>query len=94
MDVLDQIFKAYDIRGRVDTGELDEGIARSVGAGFASMIDESAVAVGRDCRASSPGLAAAFIEGVIASGKDVIDVGEVSTDVIIAPATERAPATK
>ena len=32
---LDLIFKAYDIRGRTDNGELDEDVARRVGAAFA-----------------------------------------------------------
>jgi phosphomannomutase len=92
VDALDQIFKAYDIRGRVDTGELTEEVARSVGIGFAGIIDESTVAVGRDCRTSSPRLAAAFIDGLLAAGKDVLDVGEVSTDVIYFVAGARGTA--
>ncbi|NND84253.1 MAG: phosphomannomutase/phosphoglucomutase, partial [Acidimicrobiia bacterium] len=92
MDALDRIFKAYDIRGRVDIGELDEEIARAVGAAFATFVDESEVAVGRDCRTSSPGLAAAFMDGIRSVGKDVIDVGEVSTDVIYFVAGARSVA--
>ena len=79
---LDTVFKAYDIRGRTDLGELDEDLARGVGAGFARLVGGPAIAVGRDCRASSPGLAAAFFEGVRSQGVDVIDLGEVATDTI------------
>ncbi|NIP33040.1 phosphomannomutase/phosphoglucomutase, partial [Candidatus Saccharibacteria bacterium] len=39
------------------------------------------VVVGRDMRASSPGLAKAVIEGVTSMGADVIDIGECSTPV-------------
>ncbi|MEX1287204.1 MAG: phosphomannomutase/phosphoglucomutase, partial [Acidimicrobiia bacterium] len=79
---LDLIFKAYDIRGRTDTGELDEGVARAVGLAFGSMVDEPAIAVGRDARPSSPGLAAALIDGITSAGVDVWDLGEVATDVV------------
>jgi phosphomannomutase len=39
------------------------------------------VVVGRDMRASSPGLTKAVIEGVISMGADVIDIGECSTPI-------------
>jgi phosphomannomutase len=38
--------------------------------------------LGRDCRISSPSLAAAFAEGVTARGVDVIDVGLATTDML------------
>ncbi len=79
---LNTVFKAYDIRGRTDFGELDEDLARGVGAGFAILVGGPAIAVGRDCRASSPGLAQAFFDGVRSQGVDVIDLGEVATDTI------------
>ena len=79
---LDRIFKAYDIRGRTDTGELTPSIARATGAGFARLMAGVQVAVGRDCRRSSPDLAAAFIEGVVSQGSDVLDLGEVATDTV------------
>ncbi len=92
VDTLDRIFKAYDVRGRVDTGDLTEEIARHIGAAFAAITDEPTVAVGRDCRLSSPGMAAAFIEGIRDAGKDVLDIGEVSTDVIYFVAGDRGVA--
>ena len=33
-----RIFKAYDIRGRTDIGELDAGGARGIGAAFAAFV--------------------------------------------------------
>ncbi len=89
MGVPDRIFKAYDVRGRVDLGELDEDVAFAIGCAFGHLIDERAVAVGRDCRLSSPGLAAALAEGVRSAGIDVLDIGEVSTDVVYFVAGDR-----
>lgn len=79
---LSHIFKAYDVRGRADDGELTPVAARAIGAAFAAFVEASPVAVGRDCRRSSPALAGAFIEGVVSRGVDVLDVGEVATDTV------------
>ena len=67
---LDRIFKAYDIRGRTDNGELDEDVARRVGAAFAQFAGADTIAVGHDCRLSSPPLRDAFVEGVTSQGID------------------------
>ena len=77
-----KIFKAYDIRGRTDTGELDAAGARSIGAAFARFVGAERIAVGRDCRESSPAIAGAFIEGIVGQGVDVLDIGEVATDTV------------
>ena len=79
---LHSIFKAYDVRGRTDTGDLDEDGARRIGAAFARFAGAPRIAIGHDCRASSPGLVAAFSEGVTGQGVDVIDIGEVATDTL------------
>ncbi len=79
---LDKIFKAYDIRGRIDNGELDEGVAEAIGAAFASFVATPRLAVGRDIRVSSAALANAFIAGVTSQGVNVEDVGEVATDMV------------
>jgi phosphomannomutase len=76
------VFKAYDIRGRADTGELDAELYRLVGVALVGRLGAATVAVGRDCRRSSPGFAAALSDGVIAAGGDVVDVGEVPTDAV------------
>ncbi len=76
---LDTIFKAYDVRGLYPS-EIDEDAARRIGRGFGIFADVDRIAVGRDCRASSPAIVAALIKGITATGTDVIDIGEITTD--------------
>ncbi|HYU58066.1 MAG TPA: phosphomannomutase/phosphoglucomutase [Actinomycetota bacterium] len=78
---LSGIFKAYDVRGVVPD-ELDEDAARSIGAAFAAFAAAPRIAVGRDCRHSSPDLAAAFVDGATGRGVDVADIGLASTDMV------------
>jgi phosphomannomutase len=78
---LGRLFKAYDVRGVVPD-ELDEDLARSIGAAFAEWSGVDTVAIGRDCRLSSPSLAAALSEGITSRGTDVIDIGLASTDLL------------
>jgi phosphomannomutase len=75
------IFKAYDIRG-VYPGQLDEDAARRIGSAFAEFTRAPRIAMGRDCRLSSPALSAAFAEGVTRRGSDVVDVGLATTDML------------
>ncbi|CAN5877466.1 phosphomannomutase/phosphoglucomutase [soil metagenome] len=70
------------MRGRTDTGEVSPEAARRIGAAFAKFVGGPTVAVGRDCRLSSPTLTEAFIEGVTSQGVDVLDLGEVATDTV------------
>ena len=53
-----------------------------MGAGLVVRLGARTVAIGRDCRVSSPGFAAALSEGVRSAGGDVIDIGEVPTDAV------------
>lgn len=76
-----RIFKAYDIRG-VYPDELNEDLARRIGAAFAEFTGADAIVLGRDVRASSPGLAAAFTEGVTGRGAGVVDIGLATTDML------------
>jgi phosphomannomutase len=78
---LGPIFKAYDVRGTYPD-QLDENVARRIGTAFARFTDASAIVLGRDCRLSSPALAAAFAEGVTGRGADVIDLGPATTDML------------
>jgi phosphomannomutase len=78
---LSRIFKAYDVRGVVPD-DLDEDVARRIGAAFASWSGAPKVAVGHDCRLSSPSLAAAVRDGVASQGADVVDLGLASTDLV------------
>ena len=72
-------FKAYDIRGRLGV-ELNEGIARRVGRAFAGALNARRVVVGRDCRASSEALMAAVVQGLVAGGVEVLDLGLCGTE--------------
>ncbi len=78
---LDNIFKAYDVRG-LYPDEIDESLARRIGNAFARFTGAATVLVGRDMRPSSIPLSAAFIEGVTKAGADVVDLGLCSTDVV------------
>ena len=77
---LDAIFKAYDIRGRIDNGEIDADVAGRIGAAFAAFSGADRIAVGRDIRTSSAELAAAFMEGAAGQGANVDDIGLIATD--------------
>jgi phosphomannomutase len=78
---LSGIVKAYDIRGVVGE-QLDADVVRDFGAAFARLVGGPAVVIGHDMRDSSPGLAAAFAEGVTAQGVDVVNIGLASTDML------------
>jgi phosphomannomutase len=78
---LGSIFKAYDVRGVVPD-DLDEDVARRIGSAFAEWAAAPKIAVGRDCRISSPELAAAVCEGAVARGVGVVDIGLASTDLL------------
>ena len=82
MPDISQIFKAYDIRGRVGS-ELNSEVAERIGRALANWLPTSGtVAVGRDMRPDSAQLAAAITAGLRAQGRDVLDIGEVTSDMI------------
>ncbi|MBM3595809.1 MAG: phosphomannomutase/phosphoglucomutase [Alphaproteobacteria bacterium] len=71
------ILREYDIRGVIGK-TLGPDDARAIGRGFATLLRRaggSKVAVGCDGRTSSPILEAALVEGLAASGVDVVRVG-------------------
>jgi phosphomannomutase len=78
------IFKAYDVRG-IYPREINEEMARSIGLAFRHVLDDedrstgNAIVVSRDMRPHSPPLQEALIEGLLASGLDVIDIGLATT---------------
>lgn len=92
-EMIEAIFKAYDIRGTYPD-QLNEEIAWCIGyatgqflRGRLSGYDRTdqqlnSLAVGRDMRKSSPQLCRAFIEGALGSGINVIDVGMIDTSQI------------
>jgi phosphomannomutase len=75
------IFKAYDVRGLYPS-EVNETAAHDIGGAFVAYLGARRIAVSRDMRTSSPGLADAFIEGARQQGCDVIDYGMLPTDVM------------
>lgn len=78
------IFRAYDVRGRVDT-DLSPGLFRALGGAYGTLVRRRGgrtVALGRDNRLSSATLAAAFGEGARGAGLDVVDVGLVTTPML------------
>jgi phosphomannomutase len=78
---LSAIFKAYDVRGTVPE-QFNSDIARAVGVAFAEFAGASRVLVARDMRPSGVDLAAAFAEGVMSRGVNVVDLGLASTDML------------
>lgn len=69
--------REYDIRGIVGEA-LGPEDARAIGRGFATLLRRAGghrVAVGRDGRLSSPMLEEALVEGLTASGCDVVRIG-------------------
>lgn len=79
---LADVFKAYDVRGKVGS-ELNVESVGLMGQALGQWLPESGiVAVGRDMRPDSAELAGAMIEGLRAQGRDVWDIGEVTSDMI------------
>jgi phosphomannomutase / phosphoglucomutase len=81
MNITKSIFKAYDIRGIVDT-QLTTDAARGIGAALGTLALEkqcNTIVVGRDGRLSGPKLSHALIEGIASTGCNVIDIGVVAT---------------
>ena len=80
------IFKANDIRGVTEGSdpEWDAAGAHAIGAAVVEVLSlnsgAGALVVGRDMRTSSPPMAAAFIDGVLSRGVNVVDIGLSSTD--------------
>jgi phosphomannomutase/phosphoglucomutase len=78
------IFRAYDIRGIVGETLTADGV-RWIGQAIGSEAferGEKTVIVARDGRNSGPELIEALKEGILASGRDVIDIGMVPTPLL------------
>jgi phosphomannomutase/phosphoglucomutase len=80
--VPDSIFREYDLRGKAEQ-HLSNELFGAVGHAFVELLapipdraeGRHRVAVGYDCRVSSPRLREALIEGLLDAGVDVVDVG-------------------
>lgn len=84
IEISPEIFRAYDIRGIV-AKNLSAAVVCEIGRAIGSEADErgqQTIVVARDGRISSPELSVALIDGLRASGRDVIDIGVVPTPVL------------
>ena len=72
-------FKAYDVRGELEIN-FDAEICYRIGRAFAQMLGAKSVVVGRDARATSPGLANSLSQGLIDEGVMVLDIGLAGTE--------------
>ena len=82
---LDQVIKAYDVRGLVDK-QITPEFTFVLGSAFARFLSEEGepgtVVIGEDMRPSSDELATAFADGLNSQGMDVIRIGLASTDML------------
>jgi phosphomannomutase len=89
MPVDPSIFKAYDIRGLYGE-QLDGDTAEQIGRAFARVLaklsgkptTELRVGLGRDMRLTAPEMAERYRRGVTAEGTDVLDAGQVGTEML------------
>ncbi len=84
MKVNSEIFRAYDIRGIVDETLTEEGIfhiGKAIGSHILSE-GRTSILTARDGRISGPRLLDKFQKGVLSSGCDVVDIGEVPTPIL------------
>ena len=78
------IFREYDIRGLAEK-DFDAGFARNLGKVVGALVREregKRVAVGRDCRATSDPYGDAVIDGLLATGLHVYDIGVCPTPLL------------
>lgn len=78
------IFREYDIRGLAEK-DFDEDFARLLAQVHGTIVSDQGgqrVAVGRDCRFTSDRYAEAVIEGLLAAGLQVYDIGVCPTPLL------------
>jgi phosphomannomutase len=79
--VLDQIVKAYDVRGTTPD-QMNEEVAFALGVAFAEFVRTTSVIVARDMRTTGEALSQAFSRGVQSRGINIVDLGLASTDLV------------
>ena len=80
----DYIFREYDIRGVADT-ELTSPIVNEIAKGFGTWLARHEVkkaVVGGDVRLSTPRIRESFINGLLETGIDVVDIGVVTSPIL------------
>jgi phosphomannomutase/phosphoglucomutase len=84
VEINPNIFREYDIRGIVDkdlTLEVVETLGKGMGTYFRRQ-NRREVAVGRDCRLSSPAYSEALAKGLLSTGCSVVDLGTIPTPLL------------
>lgn len=82
--MIPHIFREYDIRG-IFPDELGEDAVYGLGLALGTYFQEKGaqrISLGRDCRLSSPDLAAWLSRGLLASGMSVVALGMVPTPML------------
>ncbi len=75
------VFRAYDIRG-VYPDDINEEDYYRIAKGYVYLFKPKTMVVGMDARASSPPLKASLIRGFLDAGVDVVDIGQITTDML------------
>ncbi len=83
------IFKAYDIRG-IYGEQIDGDVAERIGRAFARVLSRLSgkpisalrVGLGRDMRLSAPELSARYRDGLLGAGANVLDAGQVGSEML------------
>lgn len=84
IEVPQEIFRAYDIRGVVDDS-LNDSVVELIGRALASEAlsqNQKTICVGYDGRLSSVGYCEALVRGIVSTGADAIIIGQVPTPVL------------
>ena len=71
-----QIFREYDIRGKADR-DLSDDLVRDLGRALGTVMAQRGkrrIMVGRDCRVSSERLRRALVEGLVETGRQVVQI--------------------
>lgn len=81
MEINQSIFRSYDIRG-IYPSELNEKTAFEIGRAFIRQTGAKRAVIGQDARLASPVFFKSFVEGAIAEGAEIYDMGKVLTECV------------
>ncbi|MCC6176427.1 MAG: phosphomannomutase/phosphoglucomutase [Chloroflexi bacterium] len=85
------MFRAYDIRGLAGS-DLTPEVTRRIGQAWGTWLRRhggTSMVVGGDLRPHTPGLKSTFIEGALAAGCDVTDIGSATSPLMYFATIER-----
>jgi len=78
------IFREYDIRGVAGKDICEQDVV-DIGRAYGSLLRQQSrkkISVGRDCRTTSDRFSQLFIQGIVSTGCDVVDIGTCPTPVL------------